>query len=154
MPPQPDYLALSTNLYLYRLITPTGQFPAPGSRYADIRDVAKAHVLALKSPLSSESSIGTKRLLFASLTRFDYPRFFQLVRERRPELSDRLTTVPIPEDTTNTPLFDPERVEKVVGMKREDYTSFEDTVLAAVDSLLEIEKAWIEKGYTIDVPRQ
>lgn len=44
-----SYYALSTALYVYRLLDPKGNFPH-FLGYQDVRDVAAAHVLALTSP--------------------------------------------------------------------------------------------------------
>jgi len=153
--PTPDYYAMSTNLYIYRLITATGPFPS-GPRYIDVRDVAKAHVLALKSPLSSMPGIGRKRLIISSIYGFDYEEVLELLKTRRPELAARLTRTALPPiDKANLVLpFDVDRVERVVGMRRQDYTTFEDTMLDTVDSILALEKDWIKKGYTIEVPKE
>ncbi|KAF8055425.1 hypothetical protein FPV67DRAFT_830766 [Lyophyllum atratum] len=59
--PNPNYYALSTNLYIYRFLKPSSNFPM-FLAYADIRDVAEAHVRALTSPPSS--SVGRKRIIF------------------------------------------------------------------------------------------
>jgi len=152
--PTPNYYAMSTNLYIYRLLTHTGPFPT-SPRYIDVRDAAKAHVLALKSPLSSEPGIGRKRMIISSIYPFEYKRFLELVREKRPELAGRLTTSVVPDIDKATLMipFDAERVEKVLGFKRKDYTTFEDTMLDAVDSILALETDWIQKGYTIEVPQ-
>lgn len=149
--PTPSYYAMSTNLYIYRLLKNTGPFPESAT-YVDVRDVAKAHVLALKAPLSSGSGIGKKRFILSSVYPFEYRQFLSLIKEKRPELSGRLTSSIVPDVENLLIPFDIERIEKVLGFKKEEYKTFEDTMLDAVDSILALEKEWVKKGYTIDVP--
>ncbi|RDB17383.1 hypothetical protein Hypma_001851 [Hypsizygus marmoreus] len=80
--PTPNYYTLFINLYIYRFLTRAGKFPFPG--HADVRHAAKAHVLALTSPLSS--AVGRKHILFASPHGFDFEAIVDLVAEKRPEL--------------------------------------------------------------------
>ncbi|KAF9458262.1 hypothetical protein BDZ94DRAFT_1271033 [Collybia nuda] len=148
-PPTPNYAALSTDLYIYRLLNPTGIFPL-SPRYADVRDVAKAHVLALRSPPAS--SVNRKRILFASPHEFDFGATVAFIAEKRPELKDRLikTTPPIL-PSNNTPL-DFERIKQVLGMGKGDFTAFESTILDAVDSIVALEKSWVATGAEISIP--
>jgi len=146
--PEPNYPSLTTNLAIYELIKPDGQWPI-GPRYIDLRDVAKAHVLALKAPLSSESDLGRKRLIIAALDDFEYKAFLDLVKTKRPELNHRLTKTEPPVVSPKNIPFDVDRVEKVLGLKREDYTRFEDTMLDTVDGLLALEKEWIANGHAV-----
>ncbi|KAJ7578262.1 hypothetical protein C8J56DRAFT_835946 [Mycena floridula] len=145
--PTPNYTAISTNLYIYRLLTSTGQLP-PGPNHVDVRDTAKAHVLALKS----SRDVGKKRLIISSLYGFNYARFLEIVREKRPELAQRLTKAPLPEKEAEGIPFDVHRLEEVLGFTRSDFTSFEDTVLDTVDDILALEQEWIAKGFKIEVP--
>ncbi|KAJ7575156.1 hypothetical protein C8J56DRAFT_460543 [Mycena floridula] len=151
--PTPDPSAIGTNMQLYRLLSPTGPFPM-SAPYMDIRDLAKAHVLALKSPLSSETSIGRKRLIIGSVYPFEYASALALIKEKRPQLAERLTQTDVPVQDKNkayslTVPFDVQRIEDVLGFKREDYTSVEDTLLDTIDSLLAVEKTWIENGHAL-----
>ncbi|KAJ7575110.1 hypothetical protein C8J56DRAFT_1007805 [Mycena floridula] len=151
--PTPNYSAMSTNLEVYRLLSVTGIFPVTPA-YTDVRDVAKAHVLALKSPISSESNIGRKRLIMGSLDSFDYASVLAFIRENRPELAERLTktAIPVVDKRALKLPFDAQRLEDVVGFKKEDFTRLETTLLDTIDSLLAKERSWIEKGYTINIP--
>ncbi|KAJ7575095.1 hypothetical protein C8J56DRAFT_901555 [Mycena floridula] len=153
-----NYYAMSTNLYIYRLISPNGPFPVT-PRWIDVRDIAKVHVLALKSPLTSETDIGKKRLIIGSLEPLEYAPALALIKEKYPELAERITKTPLPniDIKTNRTLFllpfDVQRVADVVGFKKEDYTGIESCLLGAIDSILAIEKTWVEKGHSIDVPK-
>ncbi|KAJ7572895.1 hypothetical protein C8J56DRAFT_358654 [Mycena floridula] len=148
-----NYYAMSTNLYIYRLLSGTGPFPG-SPRYNNVRDIAKVHVLALKSPISSESNIGRKRLVISSLDPFDYAKALALIREKRPELAKRLTRVAVPnlDKSTLVVPFDVQRVEDVVGFKKEDYAGIESTLLEAIDSILAIERSWVQQGHKINIP--
>lgn len=150
-PPTPGYSALSTDLFIYRLLSPTGVFPA-SPHHADVRDVAKAHVLALNSPPTS--SVNRKRILFASPHGFDYNATVALIAEKRPELKDRLIKATAPtlaSDRDRAPI-DFERVQQVLGIRKGDFTAIEDTILDTVDSLLAVEKLWVAAGAKIAIP--
>ncbi|KAG6847100.1 hypothetical protein H0H93_010088, partial [Arthromyces matolae] len=68
--PAGHYDSLSTDLIIYRLLTPEGDFPLSFPQI-DVRDIAHAHVLALTSPPTLTSSVGRKRILIASPHGFD-----------------------------------------------------------------------------------
>jgi nucleoside-diphosphate-sugar epimerase len=55
----------------------------------DVRDVARAHVLALKLPPSSSSP---KRFVLSTNT-FTWKEAIELVAEKRPELKERLPVI-------------------------------------------------------------
>lgn len=140
------YHSLSTNAYIYQLLN-EGKAPSD-PYYIDVRDVAKAHVLALKSPLSSEDpAVGMKRLIMSALNSFDLQSLVELVRDRRPELADRLELIGAADELSPMP-FDVKRIEKVLGVRGRDlFTSFATTILDTIDSLVELESVWQEKGF-------
>ena len=119
--------------------------------YIDVRDLARAHVSALKSP--PEAAIGRKRLLIASPHGLNYKRAVEFIAEKRPELKDRLV------DANKAPVFpldtmplDLDRVEAVTGVKVDSYISWQDTILDTVDELIKLEKDWVSKGFSVEVP--
>ncbi|KAG5648603.1 hypothetical protein DXG03_003214 [Asterophora parasitica] len=59
----PNFAALSTDVILYRFLKPSSSFPWTAA-YADVRDVATAHILALTGPPSS--AVSRKRILLSS----------------------------------------------------------------------------------------
>ncbi|KAJ7572898.1 hypothetical protein C8J56DRAFT_1034549 [Mycena floridula] len=129
--------------------------PFPGSiRYNNVQNIAKVHVLALKSPISSASKIGRKRLVISSLDPFDYAQSWALIREKRPELAKKLTRVALPnlDKSTLVVPFDAQRVEDVVSFKKENYTGIESTFLDAIDSILAIDSSWVKQGHKINIP--
>ncbi|KAH7913247.1 hypothetical protein BJ138DRAFT_1099614 [Hygrophoropsis aurantiaca] len=85
--PAPDFVALSTDLYIYQMLDPNGKFPSYAA-YMDVRDTAKVHVAALTSP--PDSVIGHKRLLLSSVHELSYEAALKLIADKRPELKDRL----------------------------------------------------------------
>lgn len=145
-----NYNALSTNLYIYRLLKPDGVFPQlPG--YNDVRDVARAHVAALTSPL--ESSVGRKRIIMSSPHDLDYKVVLDFIADKRPELKDRLADKSkAPVDTLHRIPVDLKRIEDVLGIRVDSYYSWEQTILDTVDGLLAFEDEWKSKGYTITIP--
>ncbi|KIK69243.1 hypothetical protein GYMLUDRAFT_35309 [Collybiopsis luxurians FD-317 M1] len=144
-----DYYALSTNLYIYRVLVAEGIYP-PEPFHADIRDVAKAHVLALDSP--SSSSVGRKRIIFGSPHDLDFSEMVSMIGTHRPSLKDRLIAVPPPKHAGKRMIYDAERLEEVLEMKDKDFKSLKDTILDTVDSLLDLERKWITAGYDIHIP--
>lgn len=148
--PEPKYGALSTNLYILRLLDPNGSFPISSS-YIDVRDVARAHVAALRAP--SESSVGRKRILLASPHENKFENVVQLISEKRPELKARLVTQTPPQYPLYKLPLDFKRVEDVIGISLDSYVSWENTFLDTVDSLLEVEKSWEAQGYALGIPK-
>jgi len=149
--PKPDYSALSTNLFIYRFLTKKGRtFPSSGGA-ADVRDVARIHVEALTS--APESSIGRKRLPVASPYNCNYKQAVQFVTEAHPELQDRLVDVnTAPTFPTDKLPVDLKRVEDVTGVKVDSYHTWKETVLDTTNSLLALEKGWINNGYKVEIP--
>ncbi|KAG5637664.1 hypothetical protein H0H81_003685 [Sphagnurus paluster] len=148
--PTPNYHALSTDLYIYRLLDPAGQF-MDSPAHADVRDIAKAHVLALNAPLTSE--VGRKRILITSPHGFDMAGTLALIAESRPQLMERLTKGTPPSFGYDRTPIDFKRVEEVLGMTKDDFQVFEDTILDTVDSLLEVEKQWAAQGHEVSIPQ-
>jgi len=131
-----------TNWFIYTLIDGTPDRPVSGYDPAvrgpplsvDVRDVARAHVLALKAPPSDE----VKRFVISS-SRFTWVEAVEFLAQTRPELKGRLPII-----TGNEPpleLFaalDTSTTESVLGLK--DYIKWQDTILDTVDDLLRVEK--------------
>jgi nucleoside-diphosphate-sugar epimerase len=149
--PKPDFGGLSSNLYIYHILTKNGRaFPTyPG--YADVRDVARIHVEALTA--APESSVGRKRLPIASHYGTDYKQAVQFVADAHPELRDRLV------DANTAPKFpvdripvDFKRVEEVTGVKVTSYHTWKESILDTIDSLLALERNWISQDYNVEIP--
>lgn len=143
-----DYASLSTIDYFWKAVLPEGGSSVTIDRVpqlvipitVDVRDAARAHVLALTAPLASE--IGQKRFLVTgpSLTWLDAVIH---LREVMPELADRLPTLaeganekpPLPVITG-----DVSRTEEVLGLG--EYIDWRKTAEDTVESILEVEKSW------------
>ncbi|KAJ7641998.1 hypothetical protein FB45DRAFT_988321 [Roridomyces roridus] len=149
----PDLSTLSTNKILYRLLFPPpfGSWPRQ-TMYIDVRDVAAAHVRALSSPLSGEPGIGRKRIILSSPTGWNAQTTRDFIAEKRPSLQGRLIKGTPPVQPVLTPdviPFDLERVEVVLGLKKEDFKPTEETILDSIDALLAVEDEWRGAGHEI-----
>ncbi|KAF9016980.1 NAD(P)-binding protein [Hymenopellis radicata] len=141
--------------FIYGPLTETFYLPEPrigtyprDPHYADVRDVARAHILALKAP----SEVGRKRFIFAAPHDLDFNYVRELIEMRRPHLESRWIRQDVPSYPSLHLPYSMERLEKVLGMKREDFTSLESTILDSVDSLVDLEMSWVKEGYHVEMP--
>ena len=114
-----------------RTSVPFTGFPA----FADVRSLAEAHKSALESP-----GAANKRFIITNGP-FQYQQICNLVREKFPQLQDR---VPLGNPDEPLPEFyrlNHERATKELGIK---WISFEDTFKDAVDNLLALEKKLVK----------
>ncbi|KAF4585027.1 hypothetical protein EYR40_001860 [Pleurotus pulmonarius] len=137
--PTYDPFALSTARLIHQIITPGGAFP-PNAEHTDIRDAAKAHVLALKALPSSV--VGRKRLFIASPHGLDFATLTRFIAEKRPSLKDRLTETTPPTTMRDRAPVNFARIEQVLGLKRTDFHHVEDTILETIDQLVALETVW------------
>ena len=137
-----DTPASGTNRYIYALIAGAPGRPVNGYDPAirgapmnvDVRDVARAHVLALKLPPSS-----TPKRFILSTSTFTWTDAVALLAEKRPELKERLPVVTGKEPPLGpVAKLDTSKTESGLGMK--DYVKWQDTVLDTIDDQLRVEK--------------
>lgn len=147
--PEPDFDALVTDIAMFNLIAPHGAFHWNNFQ-VDIRDIARAHVLALESPATR--LVGRKRLAFASPHSASWGQAVEYIAEKRPELRGRLITGTPPSRIPDRLPLDFKRIEEVLGMKISDFHSWEQTVLDAIDSLVQLEKIWTDRGHSVEIP--
>jgi len=134
--------ATGTNGYVYELISGSPDRPVPWydpadrvpPLHVDVRDVARAHVLALKVPPSD----AVKRFILCSST-FAWKEAIELIAQARPELKGRLPVITgkeraVPPSAT----LDTSATAAVLGLK--NYVKWQDTVLDTIDDQLRIEK--------------
>ncbi|KJA20052.1 hypothetical protein HYPSUDRAFT_189259 [Hypholoma sublateritium FD-334 SS-4] len=146
-----DFVGLSTNLFIYNLITPPGQH-LPGAGSIDVRDAARAHIGALGNDATAAPG-ARKRAILASPHGLVERYLFELYRKERPAVAGRMIA-----GEGVVPVFDRydldfAEIESFTGMKKSDYHTMEQTFLDALDSLLVIEKDWKEQGFVVkDVP--
>ena len=131
-----------TNRYIYALIAGAPGRPVSGYDPAirgpplnvDVRDVARAHVLALKVPPSDEA----KRFVVSSSS-FTWVEAIAFIAQARPELKGRLPLITGKEPPVQPFVtLDTSTTEAVLGLK--DYVKWQDTILDTIDDLLRIEK--------------
>jgi nucleoside-diphosphate-sugar epimerase len=134
--------ASGTNALIYGLIDGAPGRPVPGYEPAiggppvsvDVRDVARAHVLALKLPPSD----APKRFILSSNT-FTWKDAIEFLAQARPELKGRLPAITGKEPAV--PPFatlDNRATGAILGLK--NYVKWQDTVLDTIDDLLRVEK--------------
>lgn len=137
-----DTPATGTNRYVYALITGEPDRAVAGHDPAvrapplnvDVRDVARAHVLALKVPPSDEP----KRFVVSS-SRFTWKEAVELLAKARPELKGRLPVITGKEPAVPPyATLDTSATSAVLGLK--NYVNWQDTILDTVDDLLRVEK--------------
>ena len=130
-----------TNLFIYALIDGAPDRPVSGYDPAirappfnvDARDIACAHVLALKVPPSDK----VKRFVISS-SKFTWVEAVEVLAQERPELKGRLPTITGNEPPLKFATLDTSTTESVLGL--EDYIKWQDTILDTVDDLVRVEK--------------
>ncbi|KAM5541060.1 hypothetical protein V8D89_005371 [Ganoderma adspersum] len=137
--------ALGTNGFIYQLIAgePGRALPLQlPPFYCNVRDVARAHILALKLPkVPTGADVREKRFIVAGPGVILWADAVKTLLAQRPALKDRLPTLenvpPLPGPLSK---IDTTRAKDVLGMK--EYVGQDETLLEAVDALLELEKTW------------
>ncbi|KAH8114399.1 NAD(P)-binding protein [Phellopilus nigrolimitatus] len=112
------------------------QFPSPLT--IDVRDAARAHILALRAPAAS--AVGRKRLLMGGPS-FTWKDAVEHLTTTRPALA-REGRLKDPRAAKRTPIatIDVARMRAVLGFG--EFTPWEKTVEDMTDSLLAVEKSW------------
>lgn len=131
-----DYTAMSTNQWIYKILKVDGEFPEHGG-CTDVEDAARAHVLALTAPPTSE--VGRKRILLSSEW-YLYSDVAKFIAEKRPELKGRLLDGSKSKPGVLTgEVVDHSKAKSILGLDERDW---HETILDAVDAVLETEKQW------------
>lgn len=136
-----DFNNISTTNFLWGLLTPEGALPALA--FVDVRDVAKAHVRALKAP--STSQVGRKRILM-SVPAVQATDLTELIKKERPGLAQRLCLEAIENAPHVITISDNKRLKDVLGM---EVSPWQKTILDGVDALIELEGHWEARGKPI-----
>ncbi|KAJ8087910.1 hypothetical protein PM082_013461 [Marasmius tenuissimus] len=139
------------NTYIYQLIVPDGVYPFTG-QHVDVRDAAKAHVLALKSSSASSSSNEKNQIGFVSPHLINSKQAVSLLAERRPALKSRLIKGEPPISGEEPFPCDYEKIEQLLGFSGGDFTAVEETLLDTIDNYIELESRWIKDGHTVEIP--
>lgn len=146
--PNGSLAALSTNAHVYNLIHTDDiatDLPLPIGRpgHVDVRDVARAVVLSLTAPKTSQ--VGRKRLIMAGDEWFNWKEAGEYIAEVRPDLKGRINVKTQTEDAA-TPVksaVSNQRAKEVLGM---EMTDWKKTLVDAVDDLVKLEKEWEKNG--------
>ncbi|KAJ3865715.1 hypothetical protein EV359DRAFT_80232 [Lentinula novae-zelandiae] len=150
--PTVNFRAFSSTFYLYSLLNgPNPRFPMADS-FIDIRDVARAHILALNSQPSSV--VGRKRFALKNPDQSNFRQAIELIAAERPHLKDRLSpllSAPKWPESKAEPI-DYARMERDLGLTRGSLTSWTDTVLDGIDSFMVVENSWKAKGLKVTGP--
>ncbi|KAJ7139431.1 hypothetical protein C8R44DRAFT_304434 [Mycena epipterygia] len=131
----PDHLNTSSQA-IYQLISGKMETILPKSEglplFVDVRDVAEAHILALKN----DSVIGKRVLLSGG--EFLYYKAVQMIAKQRPELASRLPSLEgVNPEHDIICKVDTSIAEKDLGIS---FISDEKTLFDTIDTLLEMEK--------------
>lgn len=143
-----DIKALSTAAFFYQAVLPSGgpantidRVPqAPPPLTVDVRDVAHAHILALRAPPSAQ--VGRKRLIVSGPSMSWLDAVLHL-RGALPELKARLPAVAEGAEEKaplKTMRVDVSRAAGVLGLP--EYVDWRRTAEDTAKSLLEVEKSW------------
>jgi nucleoside-diphosphate-sugar epimerase len=110
----------------------------PIGETVDVRDAAKAHVLAVSAPPVPGTD---KRLLVYSGT-FTWEAVVEVIHKARPELASRFPAESAKHPPQTTAPLDTSFAEEVIGLRKADYIPLEQTILATLDSVVEWEKKY------------
>jgi len=119
-----------------------GNFPSfDNTQQLHAIDVAKAHLKALQTP-PLPATDGRRKRFPISQGIFSYVDAIRVLKKARPELAWRLPDENDPAgDKQCKKELDTSFAEEILGMKRADYISGEETLLDTTDSLVAWEKA-------------
>lgn len=137
----PGKNGIASNLLIYHLISGSEGRPLPpqiSPYFCDVRDVAKAHVLALELPPVID--VLSKRFLISG-GHFMWRDAVKLLLQERPDIANRLPSLTnAPPPPVHLATISTDRARRVLHM--DQYIRWEDSVLAAVEDLLSAEKTW------------
>jgi len=137
--------SFSTNTHIYNLIHTSESLDLPIGvpGYVDVRDVARALVLSLTAPKTSQ--VGRKRLLMAGNDWFNWKDAGDYIAEVRPELKGRINLKTKTEGASQPvkSIIDNKRVKEVVGL---EMTHWKKALVDTVDNLIALEKEWEKAG--------
>ncbi|KIK68744.1 hypothetical protein GYMLUDRAFT_36240 [Collybiopsis luxurians FD-317 M1] len=135
----------SSNYFVHFLLRPENKIFVVYPGWMDVRDIADAHINAVHNKAIDELQPKDRRFILGAPEEHNWRKVIPHIKEARPALADRLCS---PE---NAPIFpmqmtELDRTEKYLGIKKGSYTSFRDSIVDAVDSILDIEAYWKEQG--------
>jgi nucleoside-diphosphate-sugar epimerase len=136
-----------SNAILYQILTggsggPRSYPDFPWRQFIDVRDCAKTHLLALEAPPLPD---GEHKRILTITGSFSWEDATLLLREKRPELTERLPTDETIKKGAEAFQFKFVQVnaEKALGLKQSDYKTWQQTFLDTIDMFTEYERASI-----------
>jgi nucleoside-diphosphate-sugar epimerase len=145
--PEPDTSALSTTYIIAKLLNKErGQFPSLAG-IADVRDVARVHVLALETG-KPPADIPRKRVLISDVW-IDFGDIVRWIVQRYPELEGRTVDPDKAPKTATGHMVDMSISKALFGIGSEELRSWKETIGDTVDALLALEKEWSAKGLAL-----
>ena len=113
-------------------------------RTVDVRDLGKAHVLALTAPPTTV--LGKRKRLIVAGKGFFWADAVERIAETRPELTSRLSDI---SDVVKLPVkkIDPSLAAEVLGLT--EYIDWKKSVDDMVTSILSVEESWRMEGWEI-----
>ncbi|KAF5344329.1 hypothetical protein D9758_013254 [Tetrapyrgos nigripes] len=151
--PEPSPSSLSTSAYIYALLNPNNQHYTAGPGYVDVRDVARAHILAL----SSKHKYPQKRMMLKAPERTSYRDAISYIATRFPELKAQGRLADREKAPTEEWVDGDKWLEWSVKTKEETwpegYKGWEECIGDTIESLLDMEKYWKSKGLELGSSR-
>jgi len=135
--PTGDYSMFSTNLLLFNALLPDSRSQTPPLGFVDTRDVAASLIAGFEVP-------GRTRNIVASPW-FDLAEAVAYVEEIHPELKDEL-----PKLTATGQKESPFAAESSLKRLGIEVSPWKETVRAATNDMLRIEKEWVSKGVDVN----
>ncbi|KAJ3742579.1 hypothetical protein DFH05DRAFT_1558565 [Lentinula detonsa] len=135
----------SSNYFVHFLLRPENKVFVVYPGWMDVRDIADAHINAVHNKAIDELLPKDRRFILGAPEDHDWKKVISHVVEARPLLADRLCS------SEKAPVFpmqvtDLQRTEKYLGIKAGSYTSFGKSIVDTIDSILDIETYWKERG--------
>jgi hypothetical protein len=125
-------------MFLYWLLDSNKPFPPfPSISQANNRDIARVHVRALTGKRLSD---GRKKRLIVTSGNMPWDEAVTFLKEKRPELKDRLPDVSKATLPPNHFTLDTKLTTEVTGLKTEDLITWQETLLEVVDWVVDWEK--------------
>ncbi|KAJ3842296.1 hypothetical protein F5878DRAFT_530041 [Lentinula raphanica] len=144
----------SSNYFIHFLLRPENKVFVVYPGWMDVRDIADAHINAVHNKAIDELKPKDRRFILGAPEDHDWKKVIAHVAEARPSIAHRLCSI------ENAPVFpmqvtDLNRTEKYLGIKTDSYTSFQKSIVDAIDTILDIETYWKEQGITdISLPNE
>ncbi|KAF5366525.1 hypothetical protein D9758_008927 [Tetrapyrgos nigripes] len=149
--PEPSLSSLSTSAYIYALLNPNNQHYPPNPGYVDVRDVARAHILAL----SSKHQYPQKRMMLKAPEKTSYRDAISYIGTRFPHLKVQGRLADREKAPTEEWVGGDKWLDWDVKTKEETwpegYKGWKECVGDTIESLLDMEKYWKSKGLEVSV---